>query len=423
MTQPDLRKLAQQGDPGAIARLLNRTLQPRGVTARVVLNEQELKILIASSRPLEQQAFVQLIQQQINALNSPAITRVKIYSQQVGEATPSWYQEFVPTSPPKLFGLSSNRNGKTAGSIVPTKPNSPGAWATLKSFQLDSIIPYKEIFNPTLYRSGTVRLLLFLGLLPLIVNLLAEQISLDLTAWLIGIYYASIWGVVLYDLIKPPYFSWGNTLRCILFTSFIGIPLLLFFQRVPPFDVLYQAVNGGLLSRLVGFIFGVGVLEEACKALPVYLLLNRPGKPTDPHTSAYYGAMSGLGFAIAEGAVYSIRYALDLTQGTLGLGSYVAASTIRFISLPLFHAILAGIVGYFIGLATINPSRRVALVLIGLAIAAILHGFYNTFAGGIPGLFIIAFTILLFITYLRRSKQMVEEMQQAEQGKQRNLDS
>jgi protease PrsW len=82
--------------------------------------------------------------------------------------------------------------------------------------------------------------------------------------------------------------------------------------------------------------------------------------------------------------------------------------------LPLFHAILAGLVGYFMGLAAVNPSRQGAIVLIGLAIAVVLHGLYNTFAGSIAGLFIIAFTILLFVSYLRRSRQMVDEMQQAE---------
>ncbi|HEY9663791.1 MAG TPA: PrsW family glutamic-type intramembrane protease, partial [Allocoleopsis sp.] len=98
-----------------------------------------------------------------------------------------------------------------------------------------------------------------------------------------------------------------------------------------------------------------------------------------------------------------------------GLGSYMAANTIRFVSLPLFHAILAGIVGYFMGLSVINPSRRNALLFIGLTVAAVLHGCYNTFAGGILGPFIIGLTIVLFVSYLRRSPEMTDEMAQAEQ--------
>jgi protease PrsW len=473
MTQPDLLKLlAQQGDPEAIARWLNRILQPRGVTAKVLLRDGCLKVLLTSARPLEQQAFVQLLQQQVNSLQvnrlkTESIKLVKVYSQPIGEASPVWSQEFVPqelTTPKPAFSDSrpdsrspdSRQNGQSESSakltganakltgaklasdlassassaivkistaIVPyqsdRKPVKRSFWATLRSFQLDTILPYRDIFSADLYRHYAVRLLLFLGVFPLIVNLVSEQVSVAQTAWLLGIYYACIWAVVLHDLIKPTQFSWSNTFKCILFTAFIGIPLLLLFQRVPPFSVLYHAIdNGDLWQRLLGFVLGVGVLEEVCKALPIYLLLLRSGKLNDPHTSAYYGAMSGLGFAIAEGAAYSLRYAFGFSQGHLGLGSFVAANTIRFVSLPLFHAILAGIVGYFMGLAAINPSRQGALIVIGLAIAALLHGLYNTFASSVAGLLIIAFTILLFVTYLRRSRQMVEEMQQAERSKQ-----
>ena len=466
MTQSDLLKiLAQKGDPEAIARWLNRSLQPRGVTVKVVFRDDCLKVLLASARPLEQQAFVQLLQQQISRLGAESIKLVKVYSQPIGEVEPVWSQEFaiveltsqksalsnlkqpdlrqndlkqngskqngqaVPSSKSASSKLASDIAAsassaivKISSAIVPYQPDRQTTkltfWQALRSFQLDTLLPYRDIFSADLYRHYAVRLLLFLGLFPLIVNLVSEQVSVAQTAWLLGIYYACIWAVVLHDLIKPTQFSWRNTLKCILFTAFIGIPTLLLFQRVPPFSLLYHAIDdGSLWQRLLGFVFGVGVLEEVCKALPIYLLLLRSGKLNDPHTSAYYGAMSGLGFAIAEGAAYSLRYAFGFSQGHLGLGSFVAANTIRFVSLPLFHAILAGIVGYFMGLAAINPSRQSALIFIGLAIAALLHGLYNTFASSFAGLFIIAFTILLFVTYLRRSRQMVEEMQQAERSK------
>jgi protease PrsW len=438
MTQSDLLKLAQQGDPEAIAHLLNRSLQPRGVTAKILIREHSLKILLSSARPLEQQAFMQFLQQQISSWELSTITLVKVYSQQMGEGVPAWSQDIllaqskalalskssspaVSSSPPDHPldpPLSSKVNGaivQISSAIVKVKLEPPDFWATLRSFNLASIFPYQDIFSVDLYRHYAVKLLLFLGLFPLIVNLVAEQVSVAQTAWLLGIYYACIWAVVLHDLIKPAHFSWGNTVKCILFTAFIGIPILLLFQKAPPFNTFYQAINqGNLGGRLLGFVFGVGVLEETCKALPIYFLLLRQGKLSDPHTAAFYGAMSGLGFAIAEGAAYSLRYAFGFSQGHLGLGSFVAANTIRFVSLPLFHAILAGLVGYFMGLAAVNPSRQGAIIFMGLAIAAVLHGLYNTFAGSLAGLVIIAFTILLFVAYLRRSRQMVEEMQRAE---------
>lgn len=431
MVQADLVKLAQQGDLGAIAQVLNRHLKPRGITAKLLLRDQCLKILLSSSRPLSQPAFVQFIQKQITSLGIPSIKLVRVYSQQIGEAMPTWSQEFIlpalekpqpelqiekpsleKTNPSVALVLVPKE--RTFGAIAQFKP-AQSLWQQLRQFRWASFLPYQDVFKPELYQSPNIRLLLFFVLFPLVVNLVSEKATLTQTTWLLGIYYASILGVVLHHLIQPPQFSWGDTLKCLLFTAFIGIPILLVFQRIPPFTELYEASKLGFVHRLLGSIFGVGLLEELCKALPVYFLLLRQQKLSDPHSAAFYGAMSGLGFAIAEGAAYSIRYAFGLTAGNLGFGSYVAANTIRFVSLPLFHAILAGIVGYFMGLAAINRSRQWIILSLGIAIAATLHGIYNTFAGGIPGPLIIGFSILLFFTYLRRNPQMVEEMQQAEQ--------
>ncbi|NJO75522.1 MAG: PrsW family intramembrane metalloprotease [Leptolyngbyaceae cyanobacterium RM1_406_9] len=409
MTQSSLVELAQQGDPGAIAALLNQALQPRGVMAKVLLMDSCLQILLSSNRPLAQQTFVSFLNRQISSYRAKPIQLVKVYGQVIGEDVPAWYEEFVPTFDdsvePEPIELAKPR------------PETNDFLATLRTFQFSAVFPYRDVLSLGLYQNHLVKILLFFGLFPLVVDLITpDKDSVQQTAWMLGIYYASIWGVVLYNLIKPPQFSWRDTLKCVLFTAFIGIPMLLFFQQVPPFNAFYAVIGAGMVPRMIGFVLGVGVLEELCKALPIYLFLLRPGKLQDPLTSAFYGATSGLGFAMAEGATYSLLYRFSLTRGDLDFGSYVIANTIRFVSLPLFHAILAGMVGYFMGLAAINPSRRGAIIFIGVAIAALLHGFYNTFAGNVLGLLIIGFSILLFVTYIRRSKQMVEEMQKAEMG-------
>lgn len=56
----------------------------------------------------------------------------------------------------------------------------------------------------------------------------------------------------------------------------------------------------------------------------------------------------------------------SLLSGGLDFGSYLLINTIRFIPLPLIHAVFAGIVGYFLGLAAINRSRQGAIIFIGL---------------------------------------------------------
>ncbi len=293
----------------------------------------------------------------------------------------------------------------------------PRLISTLRTLQFSSIFPYKDALSSDLYSNSAVRLLLFFGLFPLAVSLLG-QAQLQQTAWILGIYYASIWALVLRGLISPPQFSWADVVKFMGFTAFVGIPLLLLAQKLPPFSLLYGAVDRlRFLPKLLGFVLGVGLLEESCKTLPIYLFLLRSRRADDPHTFAFYGAMSGLGFAIAEGAYYSLAYARGLSAyglSSTSFSSYLVANTVRFVTLPLVHGIWAGIAGYFVGLAALNPSRQGVLLGVGIAIAAVLHGLYNTLAGTILGLAVLAFSMLLFMAYLRRSRALMAELRAAE---------
>ncbi len=398
---------AQQGDLEAIATLLQDLCEPYGITVKVALNQACLQVLLegnAAPHPnLPTQAVVDWVQQ----LNLKRINTIKVYGKAADAVLPTWDAEYPASTSP----FSASSPGRTPS----VRPSSGDFWQTLRTFRFSSVFPYQEVFQSGLYRSATVQGLLFFGLFPVVLGYVAEDTEFSQIAWLLGIYYASFWGVFLFNLIQPLGFSWRKTLTCILFTTFVGIPMLLFVQRVPPFNLLYAAIGWGLIPRLFGFILGVGLLEETCKALSLYFFLLRPRRLDNPLTAAFYGAMSGLGFAVAEGVIYSVNYASTLSQGRIPVESFVLVSTIRFISLPLFHAVLAGIVGYFMGLAAINPSRQMPIICIGIAIAATLHGLYDTFSGNTLGFGILAFTILLFVVYLRRSQQMMTDMQEAEQ--------
>ncbi|BCL36791.1 PrsW family intramembrane metalloprotease [Nostoc sp. MS1] len=394
----DYLQLAKQGDVNAIASLMNLYFQPQGVTAKASIDDGCLQLILESEQVPDKASSMAFIRQELSTWQPRLINTVRVYGRRTDEPFPDWEETFL---------------------LVKQQAETATFLATLRTFKFTSVVPYKDVFSSELYSSNTVKLLLFFGLFPLVIGLVANPANLEQTAWILGIYYASIWGVVLYNLIKPTWFSWQETLKCVFFTAIVGIPLLLLIQRFPLFQLLYAAAesNLGIIPQLIGFILGVGVLEEICKALPVYLFLLRPRKLNEPLTGAFYGAMSGLGFAIAEGSSYSILYAFNLARGQSGFGSYILANTIRFVSLPLFHAILAGIVGYFLGLAAINRSRQLPIMFIGVTLAAVLHGSYNTFSDSVLGLVIIGFTILLFVAYLRRSQQMVAEMQQAELGR------
>lgn len=405
---PSLLERAKQGDLEAIAAILQDLCQPYGVTVKVAMNRTCLQILLEAATPPNPTTPTLAIIDTIHQLNLPTVETLKVYGKAENSELPAWDAEYPAT--PSPFASTGQ---KAAIAIAP--PPAGDFWQTLQTFQFASVFPYAEVFKASLYKSPVVQGLLFFGLFPVLLGYLAQGTDFTQIAWVLGIYYASFWGVFLFNLIQPTTFSWRKTLTCVLFTAFVGIPLLLFVQQVPPFNILYAATNWGLIPRLLGFVLGVGVLEEVCKALSLYFFLLRPNRLNNPLTAAFYGTMSGLGFAVAEGATYSLGYATTLVRGELPLESYELVKTIRFISLPLFHAVLAGIVGYFIGLAAINPSRRKPLIFIGIAIAAILHGLYDTFAGGMLGLIVLTFAILLFVVYLRRSQQMMVDMHQAEE--------
>ena len=402
-------ELAQQGDSQAIALLIAPKLKSATIVSHQVENGC-LQLAIASADILDRQTIITTIRETINHLNLTCLNKVEVVGRVSGQSIPRWQESWQLNT-----SLALVQPSETPGSQS-TQKRKNEFLETLQTFNLASVFPYKQVLDPDLYSSNMVRVLLCFGLFPWMISAFASANSnLQDIAWLLGIYYAFIWGIVLHNLIKPAQFSLKLAIQCVVFTAFVGIPLLLFIQQVPPFSLLYTATeSSNIIGQLLGFILGVGILEEVCKGIPVYLFLLNRGELKEPLSPAFYGAMSGLGFAIAEGAHYSLIYASSVLGGNLGLSSHVVLTTVRFISLPLIHAIWAGIVGYFIGLAAINPARKNPIIFIGVAISAVLHGLYDVFSNNIIGLGILAFSILLFVTYLRRSKEMVREMHQAE---------
>ena len=409
MSNTNLVDLANQGDIDALVSLIEESLKD----AKIIKSELKngcLKLIVEAA-VLRRRKIEALVTKIVTDLELDTIAKIMLYGQKTGEDFPEWTSELIPKKPKVKQTKSPSYTEQP-----PQTQTKNEFIRTLQTFKFSSIVPYKEVFSKQLYRSNTVKLLLCFGLFPWAIGFFASSnTSLEDIAWILGIYYAFIWGIVLHNLIKPPQFDLKEVFRCVGFTTFIGIPLLLLLLTVPPFNLLYSVTaSPNAIARLFGFVFGVGALEELCKALPVYLFMLRSHKLKEPLSSAFYGAMSGLGFAIAEGAQYTLIYAYNLAQGNTNLTGHILMTTVRFISLPLIHAIWAGIAGYFLGLAAINPSRQKAIVFIGITIAAVLHGVYNTFSSSLIGLAVLAFSILLFVTYLRRSKEMVGEMQQAE---------
>ena len=93
MTQPHILELAKQGDPNAIATLMNQSLKPRGMTARVGRQEKVLEVVLEAERVPNREALTAFVQKGIDNLGVESIRSMRIIGQQVGATFPAWMQE------------------------------------------------------------------------------------------------------------------------------------------------------------------------------------------------------------------------------------------------------------------------------------------------------------------------------------------
>ncbi len=68
MTQPNLEELAKQGDTNAIATLLNRTFEPKGVTARAAIKNDSLQIILEAAATPQKQESVPCVRELVTRL-------------------------------------------------------------------------------------------------------------------------------------------------------------------------------------------------------------------------------------------------------------------------------------------------------------------------------------------------------------------
>jgi RsiW-degrading membrane proteinase PrsW (M82 family) len=112
------------------------------------------------------------------------------------------------------------------------------------------------------------------------------------------------------------------------------------------------------------FIF-VGLTEEVCKFLCLYVVAYAKPDFNEPFDGITYAVMVSMGFATSE----NIMYVLDG-------GLHVALIRI-FTAVPA-HASFSVFMGYFVGLSKFKKHNRVFLFL-GLLTAALFHGAYDFF--------------------------------------------
>ncbi|NEP38551.1 MAG: CapA family protein [Okeania sp. SIO2G4] len=102
MSQQEILTRAKQGDPKAIAFLINQALTTIGVKARVSIQKNNLHLLLESSQLPDRQACIRVIHQGMQRLNASSIDFVNIYGRRLGNTIPEW-TEVIELHRPSIY--------------------------------------------------------------------------------------------------------------------------------------------------------------------------------------------------------------------------------------------------------------------------------------------------------------------------------
>ena len=244
--------------------------------------------------------------------------------------------------------------------------------------------------------------LLWLALLGLAPAFLIRFFSASpmITFYVISLYFSTIWGLFFFYFFKTPQIKTKTTIALFFILQVVVFVVwdILRLPAWPGINVLYDFTeSANFLLKLIGFILGVGILEEAVKAVPLLLILHRAKEPYIPQSMVFYGLMSGIAFGVFEGVQYQMTFNTQLDYS-----SAFFMNVARLTSLPFLHAVWAGMAGYFLSFANLYPKYRLSLYFLAIAIPAVIHGLYDTLGWSIPGLLLTLLSVVLLMSYLKQ---------------------
>jgi RsiW-degrading membrane proteinase PrsW (M82 family) len=168
-----------------------------------------------------------------------------------------------------------------------------------------------------------------------------------------------------------------------VFTGTLGVLLLLAAQLFGSFcciGMFYAAAldpDAPFGPSLIGFVFGIGFLEETIKCLPILFKLYRR-QLVSWRESAIIGMASGAGFGISEGVLYATRY----YNGLEGADMYF----VRFLSTVALHVMLSAACAIMIQRKQEHLTEEMDFINWTLTLMAVIimpivmHGLYNALA-------------------------------------------
>ncbi len=150
MTATNLLEQAKQGDTQAIVTLMNKALEPKEITVKVSIKDDNLTITAEAKEVPEQSFFVDYVQKAVAKLNLAKIKFLYIRGQVTGSKHPTWRQT-INLQVHQILPIPA-LNTQTSSSNSKPKSNQFNVFNIL--------VQFREIIN-TVFLGGIVGILVF----------------------------------------------------------------------------------------------------------------------------------------------------------------------------------------------------------------------------------------------------------------------
>jgi RsiW-degrading membrane proteinase PrsW (M82 family) len=150
-------------------------------------------------------------------------------------------------------------------------------------------------------------------------------------------------------------------------------------------------IGGDAAQRLLSWVFGVGLIEETCKALPVLAAVYLWKKWDEPVDIFVFASVSALGFACLENAGYFTRMSITLILS-------------RTLTAVVMHVSMTCLAFYGLFIHRYKPgAKNPVYIILFFGAAMAVHGLYDFFASGGLGLGVISTLILILMMMVFRN--------------------
>ena len=127
---------------------------------------------------------------------------------------------------------------------------------------------------------------------------------------------------------------------------------------------VFDLAEHNKLGLLLYSVFVIGVVEEVIKFLPFLFICIRLQHFDEPIDGIIYASFIALGFA-----TYENYYYLQILHGVEAIGRAMAS--------PMVHILFSSIWGYLYGRAIMRNKPLWPAALMGVSLAAMVHGLYD----------------------------------------------